>query len=217
MEVKNTLNNEVKVRGTLVEPLVEDHCVFFENFFGSKISIKRKSGTDDVIPFLVSERNLKYCCEAYEGKRVEITGQIRTHNEYNEMTGKRSLRIYIFVKEIEVIDENKHDFNEVRLTGFIAKEPIYRETPFGCKITDILMAVNRYNKTSYIPIIVWGRNARYVANHFTEGTEVQLIGRIQSREYSKTLEDGTQTQKTAYEVSVSAIGKVEEADTQSEE
>lgn len=52
-----------------------------------------------------------------------------------------------------------------------------------------------------------GRNAKYAGEYIT-GDKIQINGRLQSREYEKQLEDGTVEQRTAYEVSVSAICEI---------
>jgi single-stranded DNA-binding protein len=118
----------------------------------------------------------------------------------------------VFVKDIEFLPDGDEVLtdkdvvsNEVDLTGFICKPPIYRQTPFGREITDILIAVNRaYNKSDYIPCIAWGRNARFCSK-MPVGTEVKVTGRVQSRNYEKKYEDGTVEQRVAYEVSVSNL------------
>jgi len=103
--------------------------------------------------------------------------------------------------------------NEVVLVGYICKKPIYRQTPFGREIADVLLAVNRaYNKSDYIPTIAWGRNARFCQN-LEVGTKVRLIGRVQSRMYEKKHEDGTVENRVAYEVSVGSLEVVEENET----
>ena len=94
--------------------------------------------------------------------------------------------------------------NEIELNGFLCKQPVYRTTPFGREITDMLLAVNRtHNKSDYIPCIVWGRNAKF-AQKLNVGDNIIVSGRMQSREYQKKVEDDVIT-KTAYEVSVSKI------------
>ena len=106
--------------------------------------------------------------------------------------------------------------NEVVLVGFICKKPIYRQTPFGREISDLLLAVNRaYNKSDYIPCIAWGRNARFCQN-LEVGTQVKVVGRVQSRMYEKKHEDGTVENRVAYEVSVGSLEVIEEKDTPKE-
>ena len=145
------------------------------------------------------------------GTNLQIDGQFRSYNSYDNE--KNRLILTVFVKDIQFLEENEEDeearrenvSNEVILDGYICKKPIYRKTPFGREISDILLAVNRaYNKSDYIPCIAWGRNARFCEN-VAVGTEVRIIGRVQSREYEKKYEDGTVEKRVAYEVSVSSL------------
>ena len=73
-----------------------------------------------------------------------------------------------------------------------------------------MIAVNRsYNKSDYIPIIAWGRNARF-AKSLKVGNNVRIWGRIQSRNYQKRISDEETITKTAYEVSVNRMELVED-------
>ena len=112
-------------------------------------------------------------------------------------------------------EENKPvTSNEVVLNGYICKKPIYRQTPFGREIADILLAVNRaYNKSDYIPCIAWGRNARFCQN-LEIGTEIKVIGRVQSRTYEKKFEDGTSETRIAYEVSIGSMEIINKDDSE---
>lgn len=106
----------------------------------------------------------------------------------------------VFVRELCECDENAP--NVIELEGYVCKPPVYRTTPFKREIADLLIAVNRaYNKSDYIPAIAWGRNARY-ASTFDVGDKIHLVGRIQSRIYQKSLDDGTIEERVAYEVSI---------------
>jgi single-stranded DNA-binding protein len=105
------------------------------------------------------------------------------------------------------IGEATTSINEIDIKGFVCKPPVFRVTPFGREITDMLVAVNRaYNKSDYIPCIVWGRNARF-ASGFEVGDKVSLFGRVQSRQYEKVLESGEKIMRVAYEVSISRLSK----------
>ena len=134
--------------------------------------------------------------------------------------GRNKLILTVFAKDVIKVEENEEEdsdivkkdsiTNEVVLVGFICKKPIYRQTPFGREIADILLAVNRpYGKSDYIPCICWGRNARYASN-FDVGEHVRIFGRIQSREYVKKLSETQTETRIAYEVSVSKLECVEE-------
>ena len=126
----------------------------------------------------------------------------------------------MFAKDVKFIENQDEEIqaskdlvsNEVTLNGYICKKPIYRQTPFGREIADLLLAVNRaYNKSDYIPCIAWGRNARFCEN-IEVGTEVKVVGRVQSRTYEKKYEDGTSETKVAYEVSISSLEIVKQDD-----
>ena len=198
--MKNYNNNMVEVSGEIKSEIKFDHEIYGEKFYKFLIGTKRNSGYVDVIPVTVSERVISPE-EISEGDSVYISGQFRSYNQY--LDGKHKLGLTIFAKVIEKTDADAKDKNEIELVGFLCKEPSFRQTPFGREIADIIFAVNRsYNKSDYIPCILWGRNARYCQD-LAVGTKMTLNGRIQSRSYQKNLPDGTVTEKTAYEVSVS--------------
>ena len=195
-------NNLIKLIGTVVSDKVFSHEVYGEGFYSFDLEVPRLSENNDIIPVTVSERLLAGF-DFHIGQQVVIDGQFRSYNNYENE--KNKLVLTVFVKEIrlqteEDVDENS---NEIILNGFICKKPIYRTTPFGREIADILLAVNRsYNKSDYIPCIAWGRNAKFCQG-LGIGTNVKLEGRIQAREYEKKYEDGTVEKRVAYEVSVS--------------
>ena len=194
--------NNIVLIGTLCEPLEYDHEIYGETFYKLALGIKRLSGAEDRIPVTVSERLLGELA-AEDGMRFYIRGQIRSYNQRTEH-GNR-LIITVFAREIRLAKPNETDRNEVELSGFICKNVVYRTTPFEREIADILLAVNRrYNKSDYLPLIAWGRNARFLSEAAI-GTELSVIGRLQSREYKKLLDDGIEQIRTAYEVSCSAV------------
>ena len=134
--------------------------------------------------------------------------QFRSYNKHEEC--KNRLVLSVFVREIEFVEDSEEveediKSNQIYLDGYICKEPIYRKTPLGREIADLLVAVNRsYGKSDYIPCICWGRNARF-ASGFEVGGHVQVWGRIQSREYVKKINEDEIEKRIAYEVSVSKI------------
>ena len=194
--------NRIELVGALASPLEYSHSVYGEAFYRFMLAVKRLSGTEDIIPVTVGERLLGDM-EAESGMRFSICGQIRSYNQHTE-SGSRLL-ITVFAREIRPAAEDDNDRNEAELSGFICKPVIYRTTPFEREIADILIAVNRRcNKSDYLPLIAWGRNARFLSSAAV-GTELSIIGRLQSREYKKLLEDGTEQVRTAYEVSCSAV------------
>ena len=202
-------NNQAQVTGVIMDEFTFNHEIYAEKFYTFTLSIPRLSGTDDSVHVMVSERLLSG--EDFKvGDCVDIEGQFRSYNSYED-NGDNRLVLTIFAKDIKRnTDEKNHNPNVLYLNGYICKPPIYRTTPFGREITDLLIAVNRsYNKSDYIPVIAWGRNARYCKN-FEVGTRVRVYGRIQSRTYQKRLSDDEIITKTAYEVSVNRLERVDD-------
>jgi single-stranded DNA-binding protein len=195
-------NNKVKLTGTVVSEPEFSHEVYGEQFFNLFLEVKRISGVADIVPLTISERlfNLEDKCT---GTVVRVSGQFRSFNKHEE--NKNRLVLSVFVREIERVVNDYDEENEIEIDGFVCKDPVYRKTPLGREIADILFAVNRsYGKSDYIPCIVWGRNAVY-ASGLPVGTHLKITGRIQSRKYIKRYLDGAEEERTAYEVSVSKI------------
>ena len=157
---------------------------------------------------MVSERLLDVS-QDYEGEYIEVSGQFRSYNRHEEK--KNRLVLSVFAREISFVEQedNSVKTNQIFLDGYICKPPVYRKTPLGREIADLLIAVNRpYGKSDYIPCICWGRNARY-ASAFQVGGHVLVWGRIQSREYVKKIAENETEKRTAYEVSVSKLEYVD--------
>lgn len=197
-------NNQVTIAGEILGGFTFSHDVFGEGFYLMEISVGRLSESNDVIPIMVSERlvNVK---EDYTGQYAVVTGQFRSYNRHEET--KNRLVLSVFAREIEICEELVEDVrpNYIFLDGYVCKPPIYRKTPLGREIADVLLAVNRpYGKSDYIPCICWGRNARF-AEGFRVGEHIQIWGRIQSREYQKKLSETEFERRVAYEVSVSKL------------
>ena len=204
-------NNQVTIMGQVVTGFKFSHKVFGEGFYIMEVMVKRLSNTFDRIPLMVSERLIDVT-QDYVGEYIMAMGQFRSYNRNEEQ--KNRLVLSVFVREISFIEEEPDDSkaNNILLDGYICKEPIYRKTPMGREIADLLLAVNRpYGKSDYIPCICWGRNARYISN-FGIGEHVQISGRIQSREYKKKISDTEIELRTAYEVSVSKLEVMEDED-----
>lgn len=197
-------NNMVTVTGVVTEEAQYSHTVYGEGFYTFCVASERLSNYADILPVMVSERLLALAeNELHKGSKICITGQLRSYNHFN---GKKNrLVLTIFARELSFQkDDVIAPCNEIFLNGYICKKPIYRKTPFGREISDILIAVNRaYHKSDYIPCIVWGRNARYVGEA-SVGTPISLKGRIQSRTYQKKAGDKME-ERVAYEVSVSQM------------
>ncbi len=202
-------NNQVTIMGEIVGGFVFSHEIFGEGFYLVDVSVKRLSDSFDVIPLMVSERLIDVTGD-YQGMYVCVNGQFRSYNRHEER--KNRLVLSVFAREIEFIEELEESSktNQIYLDGYICKEPIYRKTPLGREIADVLLAVNRpYGKSDYIPCICWGRNARY-ANNFQVGERCAVWGRIQSREYMKKLSESEVEKRVAFEVSVSKLELLEE-------
>ena len=242
MDTNYLENNYLTLVGKVTSDKKFSHEIYGERFYSFDLEIPRLSGAADIIPVTASER--LFTDEMMQiGTKLLIKGQFRSYNSYENE--KNKLILTVFAKDIEKIEEKenntdnvetdenaenveneeneKKEFfrkdyitNEVVLVGYICKKPVYRQTPFGREIADLLLAVNRaYNKSDYIPSIAWGRNARFCQN-LEVGTEVKIVGRVQSRNYEKKLEDGSIIKKVAYEVSVGSLEVVKEAENKEE-
>ena len=201
-------NNQVTIVGTVDSEFTYSHEVFGEGCYMLEVVVSRLSHMEDRIPLMVSER-LVDVKESCMGKIVEVHGQFRSYNKHEE--GRNRLILSVFVREFSFVGEEGTLTrpNSIYLDGYICKPPVYRMTPLGREIADLLMAVNRpYGKSDYLPCICWGRNARF-AGKFEVGTHIHLWGRIQSRTDQKRLEDDVVEKRTAYEISVNKIECVE--------
>lgn len=212
-------NNHLKLMGKVTSDKRLSHEIYGEKFYIFDLEVPRLSDISDIIPITISER-LLVSRELKVGDEVVVEGQFRSYNSYENEKNKLVLTVFakdiVFVDEVEESQEEEEQSsvipktsNEVILNGYICKKPIYRQTPFGREIADILLAVNRaYNKSDYLPCIAWGRNARFCQN-VEVGTEVKIVGRVQSRTYEKKHEDGSVETKVAYEISVGSLEVIE--------
>ena len=216
MAEKMIENNKVSVIGEIVSGFTFSHEVFGEGFYVVDVAVSRLSEQADIIPLMISER-LIHVQEDYRGCTVEAIGQFRSYNRHEG--AKNRLVLSVFVREINFMEEftDYTKTNQIFLDGYICKLPVYRKTPLGREIADLLLAVNRpYGKSDYIPCICWGRNARFASN-FTVGARCEIWGRIQSREYMKRISEEDAEKRIAYEVSVSEIRVKEEKIAKNEE
>ena len=213
MDTNYLENNYLTLVGRVTGEKKFSHEIYGEKFYTFNLSIPRLSGNADIIPITISERLISEDTLT-EGKKLLIKGQFRSYNSYQNE--KNRLILTEYAKDIQEIEKpaeqeesdiikKEETTNEVVLIGFVCKKPIYRQTPFGREIADLLLAVNRaYNKSDYIPTIAWGRNARFCQN-LEVGAQVKIVGRVQSRQYEKKYEDGTSEMKVAYEVSICSL------------
>lgn len=190
------MNNEVNLSGCITSDFRYSHEVYSEKFYSVMLSVKRNSSVIDLIPLLVSEKIIDVH-KSLIGSYVYIKGGFRSYNQHD--VDKNRVKLYVFVDSMEMVTNDKY-INDVFLEGFICKTPTYRHTPLGREVSDVTLAVNRaYNKSDYIPCILWGRNA-YAVRSLDAGERIRVSGRIQSREYNKHGEV-----KTAYELSVNLM------------
>ena len=223
MDTNYLENNYLTLVGKVTGEKKFSHEIYGERFYIFNLEIPRLSGVADIIPITISERLINEDTLT-EGQKLLVKGQFRSYNSYERE--KNRLILTVFAKDVRVISEEEQSeeenemtkkdvvTNEVVLVGYICKKPIYRQTPFGREIADILLAVNRaYNKSDYIPCIAWGRNARFCQN-LEVGSQIKLVGRVQSRTYEKKHEDGSVETRVAYEVSVGSLEVIEENDNE---
>ncbi len=197
-------NNQVSIIGRIHSEFQFSHQIFGEGFYTMEVLVKRLSDSVDYIPLLVSERLIDINCD-YRGVYIQAAGQFRSYNRHEQR--KNRLILSVFVRELHFVEESAAQTftNQIFLDGHLCKPPVYRKTPLGREIADLLLAVNRpYGKSDYLPCICWGRNACF-ASTFEVGGHVQLWGRIQSREYIKKISDTKHEKRTAYEISVSKM------------
>ena len=196
--------NQLCLCGVIETEPVPDHEVFGEKFYRMDLKVPRLSGTNDILPVTISERLMD--TQIAPGVHICITGQLRSYNKV--MGGSGRLLLTAFAQRL-LSPEEAENPNVVYLTGALCKPPSFRTTPFGREIADLMLAVNRsFGKSDYIPCIAWGRTAHYAAS-LHGGDKLQVQGRFQSRDYQKQLPDGTTVSRTALEVSLSRLTKMD--------
>lgn len=206
-------NNKVTIMGEIVSGFTFSHEIFGEGFYMMDVRVQRLSEQYDTIPVMVSERLMDVNNDC-SGQLICVRGQFRSYNRHEEQ--KNRLILSVFAREIEFPEEimDNSETNQIFLGGYVCKEPVYRKTPLGREVADLMIAINRpYGKSDYIPCICWGRNARY-ASGFQVGERISVWGRIQSREYMKKLNGDTAEKRIAYEVSVNKMELMEDKDGQ---
>lgn len=201
-------NNQVNVYGEVVSTFSYSHEVYGEGFYMLQLSVKRLSKVYDIIPLMISERLIDVTKD-YRGCYLEASGQFRSYNRHEENRNRLVLSVFVRDVHIDDVEQGSEKPNYIFLDGYLCKPPVYRKTPLGREIADLLLAVNRpYGKSDYIPCICWGRNARF-ASGFEVGGHTQIWGRIQSREYMKKLSEEESEKRIAYEISVSKLEYLE--------
>ncbi|MDF2504874.1 MULTISPECIES: single-stranded DNA-binding protein [Clostridium] len=199
------LNNKLYLEGKISSKLEFSHEMYGEGFYTFNLDVQRLSDTKDTLYVTVSER-LITGMNLEEGQEIILEGQLRSYNKF--VDGSNRLILTVFARNIEICTEKSKNPNQIYLDGYICKKPVYRTTPFGREIADMLLAVNRaYNKSDYIPTIAWGRNSRFCES-LKVGDNIRIWGRLQSREYQKKISEEEVVKKIAYEVSISKMEKV---------
>lgn len=192
--MENTANR-IALCGSLVALPALSHENHGRRFYRFALEVQRLSGAADILQ-VVADEELLNRLDLSGGQMLYVVGQVRSFN--SKLDSGRKLIISVFADELTVCDGSP--VNEVELAGAICKEPIYRRTPLGREICDVMLAVNRpYRRTDYLPCILWGKTAQE-ASQLAIGARLRLTGRLQSREYLKILDSGTE-RRTAYEIS----------------
>lgn len=199
------LNNKIYLEGKVVSELQFSHEMYGEGFYNFNFEVSRLSDATDILIITVSER-LITGMDIKNGSEIIVEGQLRSYNKF--VDGANRLILTVFARDVRELKERSKNPNQIFLDGFICKAPVYRTTPFGREIADMLLAVNRlYNKSDYIPTIAWGRNSRFCKS-LEVGDNIRIWGRLQSREYQKKVNDTDVVKKIAYEVSISKMERV---------
>ncbi|MBI6873696.1 single-stranded DNA-binding protein [Clostridium aciditolerans] len=199
------LNNKIYLEGEVSSELEFSHEMYGEGFYTFYIEVPRLSDAKDTLFITVSERLISGM-DIRVGSQIIVEGQLRSYNKF--VDGANRLILTVFARNISACEERSKNPNQIFLDGFICKQPVYRTTPFGREISDMLLAVNRsYNKSDYIPTIAWGRNSRFCKT-LKVGDNIRIWGRLQSREYQKKVSEEDVIKKIAYEVSISKMERV---------
>lgn len=195
--------NHIILHGNMVGNPEYSHENHGKIFYKFQLEIPRLSGTSDILPVIAEKRLIDSiaCCPC----TITVTGQIRSHNIRND--GKRHLLIFVFATALYF--EDTEFMNSCSLEGVMCREPIYRRTPLGREICDIMLAVPRmFHRADYLPCILWGRTAREISAYHC-GDHISVSGRMQSRNYNKQTENGIQI-RTAYEISALSASKIDQ-------
>ena len=189
------ITNQITLRGSLLSLPRLSHENHGKKFYRFTLEVPRLSGTSDLLPIVAAEP-LVSCLDPNGGSMIRVQGQVRSHNVRSD--GIRHLLIFVFATSVTV--EDGEPLNDVILEGPLCREPVYRRTPLGREICDIMLAVPRaFKRADYLPCILWGRTALEGSQCHTRDI-VRINGRLQSRNYTKLTEDGPQ-ERTAYEIS----------------
>ena len=197
--------NEVLLEGTALEAPVLSHENHGTRFYRFPLEVPRLSGTPDTLPVLLPEPLLD---TVQTEAPLRVQGQLRSFNNRSGVGNRLVLTVYA-----QAIQPGTGEpCNRILLSGALCKPPIFRRTPLGRSICDLMLAVSRrYGRADYLPVIAWGQLA-VQTSRLQVGDALSLEGRVQSRAYRKVLEDGTIQERVAYEVSAMHLLEPESAE-----
>lgn len=204
MKEKLAGKNHTFVSGMVVSDFQDGCAAYGKKHYVSDIEVRRLNGKKDRIPIVVPAGRVENV-EGYKGQYVCASGQYHSRNYYDGQ--KRRLKLYLYVRDLslKMDGDRKPDTNYIFLDGYLCRKPVYRMTPLGRTVTDLMLAVNRpYGRTDYIPCICWESTA-YLAASLPAGFHVGIEGRVQSREYVKQTSGMEPETRIAYEVAVSKL------------
>ena len=194
--------NDVLLEGTAQtapEWSHDNHGTRFYRFF---LAVPRLSGQADVLPILLPESLLP---QVSEGANLRVSGQLRSFNNRSGVGNRLVLTVYAR----DICPGEGMPCNLIRLSGALCKEPIFRRTPLGRSICDLMLAApRRYSRADYLPVIAWGQLA-IRSSRLGVGDILTLEGRVQSRTYHKVTDTGTE-ERVADEVSMMHLLEEEE-------
>ena len=200
--------NEVVLKGKVISNIVKDYTYKGTEYYKFYVKVMRLSKNFDVLPVIVPKPILLARVEPL--KKYDDVTVIGEYRSFNDLAKGKKVILYAYAKEIKIAEHetNERENNKILMDGHICKIGDYRISPNGRKVVDVIIAVNRYKKTSYIPCIIWNWDVNG-ATELKVGDEIYIIGRIQSREYLKRYDEENSEMKIAYEVSVSKFGIID--------
>ena len=204
MSEKVIENNKVSVIGEIISGFTFSHEVFGEGFYLVNVAVSRLSEQADIIPLMISERLLDVK-EDYIGCTVEAIGQFRSYNRHEGV--KNRLVLSVFVREIHFMEKftDYTKTNQIFLDGYICKAPVYRKTPLGREIADLLLAVNLRMASQTISRALPGAETRGLplALRSEPGYASGAVSRAGNT--PKKLSETECEKRVAYEVSISKL------------
>lgn len=188
------IRNEAVLEGTVQTAPALSHENHGIRFYRCLLEVPRLSGQADTLPVLLSE---PLADQAQPGGPLRLRGQLRSFNNRSGVGSRLVLTIHALALEPPAGEP----CNRIDLSGALCKPPVFRRTPLGRSICDLMLAVpRRYGRADYLPVIAWGQLASRTAR-LQVGDSLCLDGRVQSRVYRKVLGESCED-RVAYEVSM---------------